>query len=78
MTLKTAGKGFNVHNPMMFMAQDREIAQERFRDVIGYSETMAGCASGDSRSRKSGEVVFKTAFQTSRRKSEARAGEKTR
>ena len=26
MTLKTAaGKGFNVHNPMMFMAQDREI-----------------------------------------------------
>ncbi|MDZ4690851.1 peptide chain release factor 3, partial [Terricaulis sp.] len=31
MTLKTAaGKGFNVHAPLMFMAQEREIADEAF------------------------------------------------
>jgi peptide chain release factor 3 len=37
MTLKTAtGKSMNVHNPMMFLAQDREIADEAFPgDVIG-------------------------------------------
>jgi peptide chain release factor 3 len=37
MTLKTAaGKAMNVHNPMMFLAQDREIADEAFPgDVIG-------------------------------------------
>ena len=37
MTLKSAaGKGFNVHNPLMFMAQDREIADEAFpADVSG-------------------------------------------
>jgi peptide chain release factor 3 len=37
MTLKTAtGRAMNVHNPMMFLAQDREIADEAFPgDVIG-------------------------------------------
>ena len=37
MTLKTAaGKAMNVHNPLMFMAQDREITDEAFPgDVIG-------------------------------------------
>jgi peptide chain release factor 3 len=37
MTLKTAaGRTMNVHNPMMFLAQDREIADEAFPgDVIG-------------------------------------------
>ena len=37
MRLKTAsGKAMNVHNPMMFLAQDREIADEAFPgDVIG-------------------------------------------
>jgi peptide chain release factor 3 len=37
MTLKTAtGKAMNVHNPMMFLAQDREITDEAFPgDVIG-------------------------------------------
>jgi peptide chain release factor 3 len=37
MTLKTAaGKAMNIHNPMMFLAQDREIAEEAFPgDVIG-------------------------------------------
>ena len=37
MTLKTAtGRSMNVHNPMMFLAQDREIADEAFPgDVIG-------------------------------------------
>ena len=37
MTLKTAqGKALNVHNPLMFLAQEREIADEAFPgDVIG-------------------------------------------
>jgi peptide chain release factor 3 len=37
MTLKTpAGKAMNVHNPLMFLAQDREITEEAFPgDVIG-------------------------------------------
>ncbi|NWG54847.1 MAG: peptide chain release factor 3 [Hydrogenophilaceae bacterium] len=37
MTLKTAtGKAMNVHNPLMFLAQDREITDEAFPgDVIG-------------------------------------------
>jgi len=37
MTLKTAqGKALNVHNPLMFLAQDREITDEAFPgDVIG-------------------------------------------
>jgi peptide chain release factor 3 len=37
MTLRTAsGKSLNVHNPMMFLAQEREIADEAFPgDVIG-------------------------------------------
>ncbi|MBU6372775.1 MAG: peptide chain release factor 3 [Alphaproteobacteria bacterium] len=37
MTLKSSvGRAMNVHNPMMFMAQDREIADEAFPgDVIG-------------------------------------------
>jgi peptide chain release factor 3 len=37
MRLKTAsGKALNVHNPMMFLAQDREITEEAFAgDVIG-------------------------------------------
>jgi peptide chain release factor 3 len=58
MTLKTAaGKGFNVHNPMMFMAQDREIADEAFPgDVIGIP-SHGGLRVGDSLSQ-SGEVVF--------------------
>jgi peptide chain release factor 3 len=58
MTLKTAaGKSFNVHNPMMFMAQDREIAQEAFPgDVIGIP-SHGGLRVGDSLSQ-SGDVVF--------------------
>jgi peptide chain release factor 3 len=58
MTLKTAaGKSFNVHNPMMFMAQDREIADEAFPgDVIGIP-SHGGLRVGDSLSQ-SGEVVF--------------------
>ncbi len=58
MTLKTAaGKGFNVHNPMMFMAQDREIADEAFPgDVIGIP-SHGGLRVGDSLSQ-SGDVVF--------------------
>ncbi len=58
MTLKTAaGKGFNVHNPMMFMAQEREIADEAFPgDVIGIP-SHGGLRVGDSLSQ-SGEVVF--------------------
>ncbi len=37
MTLKTAqGRAMNVHNPMLFLAQDRELAEEAFPgDVIG-------------------------------------------
>jgi peptide chain release factor 3 len=58
MTLKTAaGKGFNVHNPLMFLAQEREIADEAFPgDVIGIP-SHGGLRVGDSLSQ-SGEVVF--------------------
>jgi peptide chain release factor 3 len=58
MTLKTAaGRGLNVHNPMMFMAQDREIAQQAFPgDVIGIP-SHGGLRVGDSLSQ-AGEVVF--------------------
>jgi peptide chain release factor 3 len=58
MTLRTAaGKSFNVHNPMMFMAQDREIADEAFPgDVIGIP-SHGGLRVGDSLSQ-SGEIVF--------------------
>ncbi|HVV32619.1 MAG TPA: peptide chain release factor 3 [Vitreimonas sp.] len=58
MTLKTAaGKGFNVHNPLMFMAQEREIANEAFPgDVIGIP-SHGGLRVGDSLS-ESGDVVF--------------------
>ncbi|MFT3726307.1 MAG: peptide chain release factor 3 [Terricaulis sp.] len=58
MTLKTAaGKGFNVHNPLMFMAQDREIANEAFPgDVIGIP-SHGGLRVGDSLS-EAGDVVF--------------------
>jgi len=58
MTLRTAaGKGFNVHNPLMFMAQDREIADEAFPgDVIGIP-SHGGLRVGDSLSQ-SGDVVF--------------------
>ncbi|MGD9815033.1 MAG: peptide chain release factor 3 [Hyphomonadaceae bacterium] len=58
MTLRTAaGKGFNVHNPMMFMAQDREIADEAFPgDVIGIP-SHGGLRVGDSLSQ-AGDIVF--------------------
>ena len=58
MTLKTAaGRGFNVHNPLMFMAQEREIADEAFPgDVIGIP-THGGLRVGDSLSQ-SGDVAF--------------------
>jgi peptide chain release factor 3 len=59
MTLKSAsGKGFNVHNPLMFMAQDREIANEAFPgDVIGIP-SHGGLRVGDSLS-EDGNVVFR-------------------
>jgi peptide chain release factor 3 len=59
MTLKTAaGKSFNVHNPLMFMAQEREIADEAFPgDVIGIP-SHGGLRVGDSLS-ENGDVVFK-------------------
>jgi peptide chain release factor 3 len=59
MTLKSAsGKGFNVHNPMMFMAQEREIADDAFPgDVIGIPNH-GGLRVGDSLSQ-SGDVVFR-------------------
>jgi len=59
MTLKTnAGKTLNVHNPMMFMAQDREIADEAFPgDVIGIPNH-GGLRVGDSLS-EDGDVVFR-------------------
>jgi peptide chain release factor 3 len=58
MTLKTAaGKSFNVHNPLMFMAQEREIADEAFPgDVIGIP-SHGGLRVGDSLSQ-GGDVVF--------------------
>jgi peptide chain release factor 3 len=59
MTLRTAaGKALNVHNPLMFMAQEREIADEAFPgDVIGIP-SHGGLRVGDSLSQ-SGEVVFR-------------------
>jgi peptide chain release factor 3 len=59
MTLKTAaGKSLNVHNPMMFMAQEREIADEAFPgDVIGIP-SHGGLRVGDSLSQN-GDVVFR-------------------
>jgi peptide chain release factor 3 len=59
MTLKTAGgRALNVHNPLMFMAQEREIANEAFPgDVIGIP-SHGGLRVGDSLSQ-SGDVVFK-------------------
>ncbi|MBX3509980.1 MAG: peptide chain release factor 3 [Hyphomonadaceae bacterium] len=59
MTLKSAaGKSFNVHNPLMFMAQEREIADEAFPgDVIGIPNH-GGLRVGDSLSA-SGEIVFR-------------------
>ena len=58
MTLKTtAGKAMNVHNPMMFLAQDREITDEAFPgDVIGLPNHGV-LRVGDSLS-ESGEVAF--------------------
>ena len=59
MTLRTAaGKALNVHNPLMFMAQEREIANEAFPgDVIGIP-SHGGLRVGDSLS-ESGDVVFR-------------------
>ncbi len=58
MTLKSAsGKSFNVHNPLMFLAQEREIADEAFPgDVIGIP-SHGGLRVGDSLS-ENGDVVF--------------------
>ena len=58
MTLRSAvGKSLNVHNPLMFLAQEREIADEAFPgDVIGIP-SHGGLRVGDSLS-ESGEVVF--------------------
>src|SRR5262249_17506815 len=58
MTLKTAsGRAMNVHNPMMFLAQDREIADEAFPgDVIGLPNHGV-LRVGDSLS-ESGAIVF--------------------
>ncbi|MDX2236311.1 MAG: peptide chain release factor 3 [Hyphomonadaceae bacterium] len=58
MTLKTAaGKAMNVHNPLMFLAQDRQIADEAFPgDVIGLPNHGV-LRVGDSLS-ESGEVSF--------------------
>jgi peptide chain release factor 3 len=59
MTLKTgAGKALNVHNPLMFLAQDREITEEAFPgDVIGIPNHGA-LRVGDSLS-ETGAVTFK-------------------
>jgi len=58
MTLKSAaGKSFNVHNPLMFMAQEREITDEAFPgDVIGIP-SHGGLRVGDSLS-ENGDVSF--------------------
>ena len=58
MTLKTpAGKAMNVHNPLMFLAQDREITEEAFPgDVIGVPNHGA-LRVGDSLS-ETGQVRF--------------------
>ena len=59
MTLKTAaGKALNVHNPLMFLAQDRAITDEAFPgDVIGIPNHGA-LRVGDSLS-ENGDVAFK-------------------
>ncbi|MDX2274664.1 MAG: peptide chain release factor 3 [Hyphomonadaceae bacterium] len=59
MTLKnSAGKSLNVHNPLMFLAQDRAITDEAFPgDVIGIP-SHGGLRVGDSLS-EDGDVVFK-------------------
>jgi peptide chain release factor 3 len=59
MTLKSSlGRSMNVHNPMMFMAQDREIADEAFPgDVIGIPNHGV-LRVGDSLS-ESGQVSFR-------------------
>ncbi len=59
MTLKTAaGKALNVHNPLMFFAQDRAITDEAFPgDVIGIPNHGA-LRVGDSLSQ-SGDVAFR-------------------
>ncbi|MGE0596604.1 MAG: peptide chain release factor 3 [Hyphomonadaceae bacterium] len=59
MTLKTAaGKSLNVHNPLMFLAQDRAITDEAFPgDVIGIP-SHGGLRVGDSLS-ESGDVAFR-------------------
>ena len=59
MTLKTAaGKALNIHNPLMFLAQDRAITDEAFPgDVIGIPNHGA-LRVGDSLSQ-TGEVVFR-------------------
>jgi peptide chain release factor 3 len=58
MRLKTAsGKQLNIHNPMMFMAQDREIAETAYAgDVIGVSNH-GQLRVGDSLS-ESGDIQF--------------------
>jgi peptide chain release factor 3 len=58
MTLKTtAGKALNVHNPMMFLAQDRELANEAFPgDIVGVPNH-GTLRVGDSLS-ESGEIAF--------------------
>jgi peptide chain release factor 3 len=59
MTLKSSvGKSMNVHNPMMFMAQDREIADEAFPgDVIGIPNHGV-LRVGDSLS-ETGQIAFR-------------------
>ncbi len=59
MTLKTAaGKSLNVHNPLMFLAQDRAVTDEAFPgDVIGIPNHGA-LRVGDSLS-ENGDVAFK-------------------
>ena len=59
MTLKTAtGRAMHVHNPMMFLAQEREIAEEAFPgDVIGLPNHGV-LRVGDSLSQ-SGSIAFK-------------------
>ena len=58
MALKSAaGKSFNVHNPLMFMAQEREIADEAYPgDVIGIPNH-GGLRVGDSLS-EAGDISF--------------------
>jgi peptide chain release factor 3 len=58
MTLKTTGgKALNVHNPLMFLAQDRELADEAFPgDIVGIPNH-GTLRVGDSLS-ESGEIAF--------------------